>query len=38
MSGLEMLPKVRAERPNVPVILLTTYGDEGTQVARHWIC
>ena len=23
MSGLEMLPKVRAERPNVPVIMIT---------------
>jgi CheY-like chemotaxis protein len=31
MSGLEMLPKVWAERPNVPVIMITTYGDEGTQ-------
>jgi CheY-like chemotaxis protein len=37
MSGLEMLPKVRAERPNVPVIMTTTYGDEGTQAVRHWI-
>jgi CheY-like chemotaxis protein len=37
MSGLEMLPKVRAERPNVPVIMITTYGDEGTQAVRHWI-
>jgi len=30
MSGLEMLPKVRAERPNVPVIMITAYGDEAT--------
>ena len=37
MSGLEMLPKVRAERPNVPVIMITTYGDEGTQAVRHGI-
>jgi CheY-like chemotaxis protein len=35
MSGLEMLPKVRAERPNVPVIMLTAYGDEDTK--RHAI-
>jgi CheY-like chemotaxis protein len=27
MSGLEMLPKVRAERPDVPVIMITAYGD-----------
>jgi CheY-like chemotaxis protein len=31
MSGLEMLPKVRAERPNVPVIMITAYGDEETR-------
>ncbi len=31
MSGLEMLPKVRAERPNVPVIMITAYGDEDTK-------
>ena len=31
MSGLEMLPKVRAERPNVPVIMITAYGDENTK-------
>jgi CheY-like chemotaxis protein len=31
MSGLEMLPKVRAERPNVPVIMITAYGDEDTR-------
>jgi DNA-binding NtrC family response regulator len=28
MTGLEMLPKVKAERPNVPVIMITAYGDE----------
>ena len=28
MSGLEMLPRVRAERPDVPVIMITAYGDE----------
>ena len=31
MSGLEMLPKVKAERPNVPVIMITAYGDEATK-------
>jgi CheY-like chemotaxis protein len=31
MTGLEMLPKVKAERPNVPVIMITAYGDEGTR-------
>jgi CheY-like chemotaxis protein len=35
MSGLEMLPMVRAERPNVPVIMITAYGDENTK--RHAI-
>ena len=30
MSGLEMLPKVRAERPDVPVIMITAYGDAET--------
>jgi CheY-like chemotaxis protein len=31
MSGLEMLPKVKAERPNVPIIMITAYGDEVTK-------
>jgi CheY-like chemotaxis protein len=31
MSGLEMLPKVKAARPNVPVIMITAYGDESTK-------
>ena len=31
MSGLEMLPKVKAVRPNVPVIMITAYGDEATR-------
>ena len=30
MTGLEMLPKVKAARPNVPVIMVTAYGDEAT--------
>ena len=31
MTGLEMLPKVKAEGPNVPVIMITAYGDETTR-------
>jgi CheY-like chemotaxis protein len=31
MSGLEMLPKVRTERPDVPVIMITAYGDADTR-------
>jgi CheY-like chemotaxis protein len=31
MSGLEMLPKVKAARPKVPVIMITAYGDEATR-------
>ena len=30
-SGLEMLPRVRAERPDVPVIMITAYGDAETR-------
>jgi CheY-like chemotaxis protein len=31
MSGLEMLPRVRAERPDVPVIMITAYGEAQTR-------
>ena len=31
MSGLELLPEARAKRPEVPVILITAYGDEETR-------
>jgi CheY-like chemotaxis protein len=31
MSGLEMLPQVKAARPNLPVIMITAYGDEATK-------
>ena len=31
MSGLDMLPKVRAARPTVPVIMITAYGDADTE-------
>ena len=27
MSGLELLPKAKALRPDVPVIMITAYGD-----------
>jgi CheY-like chemotaxis protein len=27
MSGLELLPKARAARPDVPIIMITAYGD-----------
>ena len=31
MTGLEMLPKVREMRPDVPVIMITAYGDPETK-------
>ena len=31
MTGLEMLPKVKALRPDVPVIMVTAYGDPETK-------
>lgn len=31
MSGLELLPRARAMRPDVPVILITAYGDADTR-------
>lgn len=31
MTGLEMLPKVKALRPEVPVIMITAYGDAETR-------
>ena len=31
MTGLEMLPKVKALRPDVPVIMITAYGDNETR-------
>ena len=31
MSGLEMLPQVRERRPEVPVIMITAYGDAETR-------
>src|SRR5262249_11127901 len=31
MTGLEMLPKVKEIRPDVPVIMITAYGDAATR-------
>ena len=31
MTGLEMLPKVKQIRPDVPVIMITAYGDADTR-------
>jgi len=31
MSGLELLPKAKALRPNVPIIMITAYGDVETK-------
>ena len=31
MTGLEMLPKVKEIRPDVPVIMITAYGDAETR-------
>jgi len=31
MTGLEMLPKVKEIRPEVPVIMITAYGDAATK-------
>jgi CheY-like chemotaxis protein len=31
MSGLELLPKAKAMRPDVPIIMITAYGDVETK-------
>ena len=31
MSGLDLLPKAKAKRPDVPVIMITAYGDAETR-------
>jgi CheY-like chemotaxis protein len=31
MSGLELLPKAKALRPDVPIIMITAYGDAETK-------
>lgn len=31
MSGLDLLPQARAARPDVPIVMITAYGDEETR-------
>jgi len=31
MSGLDLLPKAKAQRPDVPVIMITAYSDAETK-------
>ena len=31
MSGLELLPKAKAVRPDVPIVMITAYGDAETK-------
>ena len=31
MTGLELLPKAKAARPDVPIIMITAYGDTDTK-------
>jgi DNA-binding response OmpR family regulator len=31
MSGLDLLPRIKAERPDIPVLMVTAYGDENTR-------
>jgi len=31
MSGLELLPKAKAARPGIPIIMITAYGDADTK-------
>jgi CheY-like chemotaxis protein len=31
MTGLELLPKAKAARPDVPIIMITAYGDPDTR-------
>jgi CheY-like chemotaxis protein len=31
MSGLDLLPRARAARPDVPIIMITAYGDTETE-------
>jgi CheY-like chemotaxis protein len=31
MTGLDLLPKAKASRPNVPIIMVTAYGDAETK-------
>ena len=31
MSGLDLLPRIKVERPDIPVFMVTAYGDENTR-------
>ncbi|HVL70659.1 MAG TPA: response regulator [Beijerinckiaceae bacterium] len=31
MSGLDLLPRIKAERPDLPVLMITAYGDADTR-------
>jgi CheY-like chemotaxis protein len=31
MSGLELLPRIKSERPDLPVLMITAYGDADTR-------
>ena len=31
MTGLELLPKAKAARPDIPIIMITAYGDADTK-------
>ena len=31
MSGLDLLPKAKAIRPDVPIVMITAYGDAETK-------
>ena len=31
MSGLDLLPRIKAERPDLPVLMITAYGDASTR-------
>jgi DNA-binding response OmpR family regulator len=31
MTGLKLLPKAKAARPDVPIIMITAYGDADTK-------
>ena len=31
MSGLDLLPRIKAERSDIPVLMVTAYGDENTR-------
>lgn len=38
MTGLEVLAKAKAARPDVPIIMITAYGDEETRLKGREAC